>query len=49
MVEKKNSFNGTFDIDSQLKSISIQLLTLVNMLIDDPTCNTVNRDSLSIA
>ena len=33
-VEKKNSFNGTFDIDSQLKSISIQLLTLVNMLIE---------------
>ena len=49
MVGKKNSFNDTFDIDCQLKSILIQLLTLVNMLIDDPTCTTVSQASLSIA
>ena len=49
MAEKKNSFNGTFDIDCQLKSIPIQLLTLVNMLIDGPACTTVSQASLSIA
>ena len=49
MAEKKNSFNGTFDIDCQLKLIPIQLLTLVNMLIDGPACTTVSQASLSIA
>ena len=49
MVGKKNSFNGTFDIICQLKSIFIQLLTLVNMLIDEPACTTVSQASLSIA
>ena len=48
MAEKKNSFNGTFDIDCQLKSIPIQLLTLVNMLSDGPACTTVSQASLSI-
>ena len=43
MAEKKNLFNGTFDIDCQLKSIPIQLLTLVNMLIDGPACTTVSQ------
>ena len=43
------AFNGTFDLDCQLKSISIQLLTLVNMLIDGPTRIAVSQASLSIA
>ena len=43
------AFNGTFDLDCQLKSISIQLLTLVNMLIDGPTRTAVSQASLSIA
>ena len=49
MAEKKNSFNSTFDIDCQLKSTPIQLLTLVNMLIDGPACTTVSQASLLIA
>ena len=49
MAEKKNSFNDTFDIDCPLKSIPIQLLTLVNMFIDGPTCTTVSQASLLIA
>ena len=49
MAGKKNSFNDTFDIDCPLKSIPIQLLTLVNMLIDGPTCTTVSQASLLIA
>ena len=42
MAEKKNSFNGTFYIDCQLKSMPIQLLRLVNMLIHGPACTTVS-------
>ena len=49
IAEKKNSFNGTFDINCQLKSIPIQLLTLVNMLIDGRACTTVSQASLSVA
>ena len=49
MAEKKNSFNGTFDIDCHLKLIPIQLLTLVDMLIDGPVCTTVSQASLSIS
>ena len=36
MTEKKISFNGTFDIDCQLKLIPIQLLTLVKPLYQLP-------------
>ena len=49
MAEKKTSFNGTFDIDCQLKSIPIQLMTLLNMLIDGPACTAVIQASLSTA
>ena len=49
IAEKKNSFNDIFDIDCQLKSIPIQLLTLVNMLVDGHACTTVSQVSLSIA
>ena len=49
MAGKKNSFNGTFDIDCELKSIPIQLLTLVNMLINGRACTRVSQASLSIA
>ena len=49
MAEKKNSFNGTFDIDCQLKLIHIQILTWVNMFIDSPACTAVSQVSLSTA
>ena len=41
MAEKKNSFNNAFDIDCRLKSIPIQLMTLVNVFIDDSACTAV--------
>ena len=48
MAKKKNSISGTFDIDCQLKSIPIQLLTLGNLLIDGPVCTTVIQAPSSI-
>ena len=45
----KNLFSGTSDTDCQLKSIPIQLLTLINMLIDGSACTTVSQASSSIA
>ena len=47
--KRRTSFKGTFDIDCQLNSIPIQLLTLVSMPIDGPACATVIQASLSIA
>ena len=46
MAEKKKSFNGIFDC--RLKSIPIQILTLVNMLTYGPACTTVSQGTLSI-
>ena len=42
MLKKVNNFGGSFDEDSQMKSIPIRLLTLINLLIDG-TCEGGNR------
>ena len=45
----ENTFNGTFDIDCQMRSTHVQLLTLVNMFFDFPARTTVSQAFLSIA
>ena len=42
MLKKVNNFGGSFDEDSQMKSIPIRLLTLINLLIDG-TCEGGHR------
>ena len=42
MLKKVNHFEGSFDEDSQMKSIPIRLLTLINLLIDG-TCEGGNH------
>ena len=50
MSLKTNKFEGTFDIDSQVKSIPIQLLTVVSMLIDGPYISSrVSQPSLTVS
>ena len=50
MSQKENKFDGNFDEDSQNKSVPVQLLTLVSMLIDGPGMNNqISQSSLTIS
>ena len=50
MGSKENSFNGRFDMDSQVKSIPIELLTLKSTLIDGLSMSTnIGQASLTIS
>ena len=42
MAARENNFHGSFDEESQLRSVPIQLLTLVSMLIDGPDIENKN-------
>ena len=50
MSSKVNKFDGTFDEDSQIKSIPIQLYTLISMLIDGPSVSSrISQASLTVS